>query len=78
MNERALLAILTAVIWSEQRQELDDPDEGEEAHLAGIREAISFADDILVEVDEYMKAPAHSRIVDAEIVDDEPPVRRRR
>jgi hypothetical protein len=81
MNDRTLLAILAAIIWSEQRDELkaeaeddDGPDDG------SIREAVSYAADILVEVDEHLEnsKPAGSRIVDAEIVDEPQPIRRNR
>lgn len=83
MNERALLAVLAAIIWSQQRAELQEeaadnddtdptgPDSG------SIAEAVSYAGDILVEVDEYLKAPAKSRVIDAEIVELEPGRRRR-
>lgn len=80
MNERALLAILAAIIWSSQREQLreeaeedDGPDDG------AIAEAVSYASDILVEVDQSLNPGGEKdrRVVDAEIVEDEP-VRRRR
>lgn len=80
MNERTLLAILTAIIWSQQRADLADPDvPDDERDLDSIREAVQFANDIVVEVDKLLEPEARRAVVDAEFVDeDERPARRRR
>ena len=78
MNERALLAVLAAIIWSQQREQLrEDSEDNEGPDDGSIAEAVSFAGDILIEVDEYLKPPRESRVIDAEIVEEEP-VRRKR
>lgn len=77
MNDRALLAILSAIIWASQRESLrDDAEDDDGPDDGAIREAVQYANDILVEVDESMR-PEKSGVVDAEFVD-ESPVRRRR
>lgn len=83
MNDRTLLAILAAIIWSEQRESLADEAEPEDRggiDGGSIHEAVSYAADILVEVDEHLEnsEPAGSQIVDAEIVEPQPIRRNRR
>ena len=79
MKERDLIALLAAIIWSQQREGImnDIDANDDESDLASIREAVSFANDILVETEEFLKPPARSRVIDAEFVDDDRPARRR-
>lgn len=80
MKERDLLAIVAAIIWSQQRAEMSVPDgtPDEDVDMATIKEAVAFANDILVEVDEALKPPStansvrNSQVIDAEFTDDQP------
>ena len=72
MSDRELLALMAAVIWGAQRENLNDPGLGDKADLEGIKEAVSYAGDILVEVDSYLEQNEDEETIEAEVIEEAP------